>query len=42
MVAAVKKYMETALLKILMVCTFEGTERVLFIDVFPKSDRINL
>ena len=42
MVAAVKKYMEAASLKIVMVSTFGGTERVLFIDVFPKGDRISL
>ena len=42
MVAAVKKYMEAASLKIVMVSTFVGTERVLFIDVFPKGDRISL
>ena len=35
-------YMEAASLKIVMTCTFGGTERVLFIDVFPKGDRINL
>ena len=30
------------MLKIGMVSTFGGTERVLFIDVFPKGDRISL
>ena len=34
--------MEAALLKIVMVSTFGGTERVLLIDVFPKGDRISL
>ena len=42
MVAAVKKYMEAALLKIVMVSTFGGTERVLFIDVYLKGDRVSL
>ena len=37
-----KKYMEAASLKIVIVCTFRGTERVLFIDISPKGDRINL
>ena len=42
MVTAVKKYMGAASLKIVMVSTYGGTERVLLIDVFPKGDRTSL